>query len=260
MNKAIRRKYNRESKLWSGTSAKLIGIVLIFVVLTCIVVLLNIRTLENAFATTVGASDEGTDSGTRYSIEERNTLIHTLESGFPQLGDRVRVGQLSVSLRAQKQTLLDLESFRWKKWQFNLAAAQLLSLSLEISRGSDHIKASCVLSGQFGLDIWIPIECEGLEGQIRINLYEFGLEGAALRWRLRSAHPDINAAHIGSWLPGVQVEGSVDGSPIVARRRPKWSTISLGCKVKASGSSEGRGPERTVDGDAEREWFAATGD
>ena len=52
-----------------------------------------------------------------------------------------------------------------------------------------------------------------------------------------------------AWLPSAAVEGHVDGSPVVARRRPPLAP--LGAKASSSSAFVGRGVERVLDDDQE---------
>ncbi|CAK9106766.1 unnamed protein product [Durusdinium trenchii] len=79
----------------------------------------------------------------------------------------------------------------------------------------------------------------------------------AQRWRFRFSAAVPAAVLVSAWLPNALVEGHVDGSPIVSRRRPPLARLAA--TATASSAFPGRGPERLLDDDSETEWFAAKG-
>lgn len=175
---------------------------------------------------------------------------HATQQGQKQ---SLQAGRLSASLQLVPGRPPLITGLQWRA--ANAADEQGPTWHTAFQNGQPlHLEvggAYCVVRAGSHLD------CGGFEAELAVTAVDVGPEGAALRWRLRSAVAP-KSVHLSMMLPGAAVEGAVDGSPITSRHRPALSTFTAVCK--ASSSFPDKGPHRVADGDGESEWFAGKGE
>ena len=168
------------------------------------------------------------------SVEPGNVSVESVEQSYFNLqpGLAPTLGSLSFKGRQLQSRKLDLELVAVESGKEYLPC---------------HLKAMQSKNWQ--------LDCGGILAEVSATPYQMR-DALALRWHVIFQSP-VKKLRISAWLPSAAVEGHVDGSPVVARRRPAISRFSGKCS--ASSSFPGRGPARLLDDDRETEWFAAKG-
>eukprot|EP00927_Polykrikos_kofoidii_P053862 TRINITY_DN48399_c0_g1_i1.p1 TRINITY_DN48399_c0_g1~~TRINITY_DN48399_c0_g1_i1.p1 ORF type:complete len:984 (-),score=122.34 TRINITY_DN48399_c0_g1_i1:131-3082(-) len=276
----VPRRRDAKPKPWSSLSKLSVGLFLVSLGVGAKLLLLNVDDSEESsgFYAQVAAQLSGKSSEVRTYGATSLTDVRTLP--VSQGSDRWRLqgGKLDVQLVLRNGTPPTLAKLRWSGDEhpsdkksgvglMDVTTAKPVFVSFA-PRGIEpaspcRVSRALVNSG----DLTAELQCgRGVGGagstkaDWRVSAVDLGRRGAALRWHLhldQATAATVASVQVAMWLPSVAVEGSVDGSPVAARRRPPTSILSIGKHAVASGSSDGKGPDRLVDGNADTEWFAS---
>eukprot|EP00929_Paragymnodinium_shiwhaense_P090623 TRINITY_DN50799_c0_g1_i1.p1 TRINITY_DN50799_c0_g1~~TRINITY_DN50799_c0_g1_i1.p1 ORF type:complete len:945 (-),score=68.65 TRINITY_DN50799_c0_g1_i1:42-2876(-) len=187
----------------------------------------------------------------------------------PSLQAHVEGHQLTAQVKLELGSPVKLDGFVWQsenlpeepsqRFQMDVHGADPTLLAVRRQGQGAELTGCTVVGVGRSVGSSAQLDCGGARVDFQTTIVDVSGRGAALRWKIH-LHDPVDTVALAMWLPGAAVEGTVDGSPVTSRHRPEISTLSLNCQVTASSYSQGRTPNRLVDGDGETEWFAGKGE